>query len=144
MDIDTSASPDLLTVKKKEMQRELKFRAWNGEQMISPDYIGRDGLAYWKENSIPSATNKIMQFTNKKDKNGNDVYEGDILSVRPKGANYPIKYVVVFNEDAAFKLRFIDRYLRNEDSFYDIKIEPERNDIFEIIGNVYKTPELLN
>tara|TARA_R110002167_G_scaffold290181_4_gene495223 strand:+ start:309 stop:704 length:396 start_codon:yes stop_codon:yes gene_type:complete len=62
------------------MSREIKFRAWNGEQMVSPDYITRDGIGYWKENSIPSYSTDLMQFTGLKDKNELDIYEGDELS----------------------------------------------------------------
>ena len=61
------------------MSREIKFRAWNGEEMISPDYITRDGYGYWKENSIPTRSKELMQYTGLKDKNGKEIYEGDIV-----------------------------------------------------------------
>jgi len=59
--------------------RTYKYLAWNGEQMISPDYITRDGLAYWKENSIISNTNKIVQFTGLHDQNSAQLYADDII-----------------------------------------------------------------
>ena len=43
--------------------RPIKFRSWNGANMISPDYITRDGRAHWAENSIPTSTYILMQFT---------------------------------------------------------------------------------
>ena len=59
--------------------RPIKFRVWNGEVMISPDYIDRNGLAHWKENSIPTTSDKLMQFTGLLDKKGKEIYEGDIV-----------------------------------------------------------------
>jgi hypothetical protein len=41
---------------------KLKFRVWNGEQYVSPDYITREGFACWKEDSIPQMSDKIEQF----------------------------------------------------------------------------------
>lgn len=64
-----------------------KFRVWNGEQMVSPDYIARDGYAHWKEDSIPNSSNKLMQCTGIKDMEGNLVYEGDILEYKQYYAN---------------------------------------------------------
>lgn len=60
------------------MSREIKFRAWNGETMVSPDYITREGIGYWKEDSIPSYSKDLMQFTGLKDKNGVDIYQRDV------------------------------------------------------------------
>ena len=62
--------------------RTLKFRAWTGEQMVSPDYIARDSVAFWKENNIPTSSDKVMQFTGLLDKNGKEVFEGDILQYK--------------------------------------------------------------
>ena len=62
--------------------RNLKFRCWNGEEMISPDYIDREGNAHWKENSIPQMSKNIMQWTGLNDKNGKqlqEVNEDDII-----------------------------------------------------------------
>lgn len=56
-----------------------KFRIWNGEQMVSPDYITRDGYGHWKENSIPTSSNKLMQCAGLKDIEGRLIYEGDLL-----------------------------------------------------------------
>lgn len=44
------------------MPREIRFRVWDGEQYVSPDYIGRDGRAYWKENSIPTSSAELEQL----------------------------------------------------------------------------------
>ena len=53
-----------LTTKHTDMTA-IKVRVWNGEQMISPDYIDRLGYAFWKENSIPTMAepDKVMLYT---------------------------------------------------------------------------------
>jgi uncharacterized phage protein (TIGR01671 family) len=54
--------------------REIKFRAWNtaDKSMHFPD---------WKELAVRAglAEMKLMQFTGLKDKNGKEIFEGDII-----------------------------------------------------------------
>lgn len=62
------------------MTRPYKYRVWNGREMVSPDYIDRQGYAHWKEDSIQCQSQKIVQFTGVQDKNHIEVYAEDILS----------------------------------------------------------------
>ena len=59
--------------------REIKFRAWDGEKMVCPDYIDRKGMGWWRENGIPENSELTMQYVGLKDKNGKEIYEGDIF-----------------------------------------------------------------
>lgn len=110
--------------------REIKFRAWNGEAMISPDYIDRNGLAHWKENSIPTSSDKLMQFTGLRDKNGKEIYEGDIVQVISTKKIYAPFEVIL------------------PEFWHGTVLMPCDNTsllgLFEIIGNIYENPELLN
>jgi uncharacterized phage protein (TIGR01671 family) len=110
------------------MSREIKFRAWNGEQMVSPDYITRDGIGYWKEDSIPSYSKELMQFTGLQDKNGVDIYEGDVVLV--KGTKRIGDYItkVVF-KGQLFTLDINNTYL-NYDSCLKVGVE--------VIGNIHE------
>ena len=123
------------------MSRVIKFRAWNGEEMVSPDYIDRKGIAHWKENSIPESTDKVMQFTGLLDKNGKEMYEGDILQTG-KYADWKsiVKYMpggwYASLGDKVPGIPFTERS------------QPLASFLFEhydwfIIGNIYENPELI-
>jgi uncharacterized phage protein (TIGR01671 family) len=105
--------------------REIKFRAWDtvvdkmdyaGECTVSIDFFGRtfdDGET--PPRHIDYRT-KLMQYTGLKDKNGKEIYEGDIIET-PVG-NREVKWLSV-----GWSL------LTAGDT--------------KVIGNIYENPELL-
>jgi len=101
--------------------REIKFRAWeylNKEktrgQMIDFFPYAGDGV---KRDDIV-----LMQFTGLKDKNGKEIYEGDV--VWDLGRSLEVKIPNFFVEN------FDDGDFR-------------KNGTGEVIGNIYENPELL-
>jgi uncharacterized phage protein (TIGR01671 family) len=141
------------------MKRKIKFRVWNGDQMISPDFINRKGRAFWTEDSIPTSSDKVMQFTGMKDKKGIEIYDGDILEVkfneryreRISWKGKPDAIAKVFWDYSGFRLECKGEKDKRYADFYDFINNMEyKNDWCDInlkytriIGNIYENPELL-
>ena len=120
--------------------REIEFIAYDkvGEVMISSDELLTANSAYLKDSLTETKNLKLMQFTGLTDKNGVEIYEGDILSTdlsRP--------YLVVEFLGGAFMYQCHD----SGDDYYD-HMSPTcdirtQDKYCAVIGNVHQNPELL-
>lgn len=139
--------------------REIKFRVW--ETKIVADKI-KPFMDYRPENlySVEALLKHphLMQYTGLKDKNGKEIYEGDIIQVTNKNYNDPlarcvILYKVCYSDNhtnervkAGFWTKILvikeqtgsyknmgSRNVQNEQDWY----------LCEIVGNIYENPELL-
>lgn len=118
------------------MSREIKFRAWDAikKEMVQMPIIQKvvaPRVYYYA--SVPSrqAEPKLMQYTGLKDKSGVEIYEGDILELKPYA---PME--VKFGDGAFFV---------TPNPYWDVKISSEylRKAGLEVIGNIYQNPELI-
>ena len=134
-----------------------KFRCWDGENMIYFDDNSRVVLSFNKISGWNVAPNVndykgewlcgesqsrkdfvLMQFTGKQDKNGNDIYEGDVFCNIKNGKWRVLQKPILKFEDAAYLLCSQDH-----DFKYELLRYYESDYELEVIGNVYENPELL-
>jgi len=128
--------------------REIKFRAWNiVHNLIYYKEEGQSNASFF--NNCPESIYKLMQFTGLKDKNGKEIYEGDVLTWLADDIN---KKAIVIWKDCGWCAKRIDKkfnefekYIQFSD-FIPVEIsEDGKDDLFdgEVIGNIYENPELL-
>ena len=126
--------------------RESKFRAWVKDrkeifEVILINYVTKKvtylfervgdllNIRHEKFNDT-----ELMQYTGLKDKNGKEIYEGDIVKLR---ANHGIGVVKYYDEWGAFVVEYI-----KPRQLAVLGMNYYKEDI-EILGNIYENSELL-
>ena len=120
---------------------EIKFRAWDTTRKLMRDHACTLRSTGWSAMEIHEDSEEFvwMQYTGLKDKNGKEIYEGDILLgkfILDQVENY-IFLSLTEEEKKTQTKKFVI-----EDIFYPY-VHPIPDDL-EIIGNVWENPELIN
>jgi uncharacterized phage protein (TIGR01671 family) len=121
------------------MNREIKFRAWDGKEMHkhSSDNMffltsGGETKHLFTSPEHPSYIQSspldwtLMQYTGLKDKNGKEIYEGDLVKGTENNPGGPSEVFYDIGQWQPFS--YLGTWNGND---------------YEVIGNVYENPELL-
>ena len=138
------------------MIRQIKFRAWDYENRTMLDSVSLSPRIYeaiygWDKDDAKTSLD-VMQFTGLLDKNGKEIYEGDVIK-NERG----YLATVVFEVDDCNRghelvkgmfdeMVDLDGFFTSLSSFtlkYHTKSDSFRIQHTEIIGNIYENPNLL-
>lgn len=112
--------------------KEIKFRIWDdkNKKLEYVDFYEPD----WVFGKVP-----VMQYTGLKDKNGKEIYEGDILEYQDISGRKQIGDV----RTPEYLFFYIHAKDGDDEGNQDGELHPDYQQDYEIIGNIYENPELL-
>lgn len=134
--------------------REIKFRAWDKrtKQIVDVESVGRQACSIWvrtlpdgdwtEESVLPSEID-LMQFTSLHDKEGKEIFEGDVLE-----KNYGLAEPLMVGDKEKLADRWSVEFFRGQFVMNRIGLgySERLSDFAEeraVIGDIYSNPELI-
>ena len=147
------------------MSREIKFRIWDSEKNEWLAESDDDALTYYGFHLVGEVMTVqappqwaldphcvVEQYTGLKDKNGKEIYEGDVVKAKIQGF-WETGTNTITEGKATWNLEVIYNDIRYMDVFHILGSKNQPNRIYylfeeaisdiEVIGNIHENPELL-
>ena len=122
------------------MNRPIKFRVWDKREtkgMSTKNMLYDAQLHHFWQDFVDYPGYELMQYTGLTDKNGKEIFEGDIIIDTQKQ-----KYEIIFDENhARYDLKVCGENKLREQTSYFTQIYEKKH--IEVIGNIFENPELL-
>ena len=134
--------------------RPIKFRAWDKEYELMTDWfwLSSEGDLYETPVTVYDTPHRdiernddliVMQSTGWKDKNGVEIYEGDIVDITQYFGGHPygeIKYII---KRSKYNNNLVADSESGDWRRPEVSMSFRGSDDYEVIGNIYENPELL-
>jgi len=124
------------------MNRPIKFRVWDKREnkgMSTQNMLYDAQLHHFWQDFVDYPGYELMQYTGLTDKNGKEIYEGDIVQYNQNSSYDNMDFIAKWSDD---KLGFIFQSNSGEQL---VNQTPHLNRFkhLEVVGNIFENPELL-